>query len=866
MKRAIISKKMVKEMNESIDKKLYSPMIRQYLDIKENYPDTLLFYRVGDFYEMFFNDAIVASKELEIVLTGKDAGVKDRVPMCGVPYHAVNAYLDALSNKGYKVAIVEQTEDPKLAKGLVTRDVIKIVTPGTITDGESLNSKENNYLCSLSIDKERYILSYCDLLTGENYISDLPLNDEILFNELFKLKTKEVVVDKNFNKDILKPLEELTPITISLEEDYGGVSYLKNLSSGLDKAEDKNFNRLINYIIRTQKKTLVHMQKVERIDINGYLKIDLSSRKNLELLETLRFQNKRNTLISVLDKCETAMGSRYLRKCLMNPLIDKEKIERRYDIVDMMRKHYIELQDTKKCLESVYDLERIVGKVAYESVNPKDLLQLKKSLGVVPTIKKLVTKMNIDSYFDFSKDENHYKDLFALLDKSISDDAPYSAKDGGVIKKGYSEQLDELKKINLDSKDYLVSLEAREKERTGIKTLKVGFNKVFGYYIEVSKGAMNQVKDEFGYIRKQTLTTGERFITQELKEKEALILRAEEKMLELDYDLFCQVRNTCKTYSFILQNLAKIISELDMLYSFALVSKENNYVRPKLNNDNELIIKASRHPVIEKYNSNFIPNDVELGKNDAIYLITGPNMSGKSTYMRQVALISIMAQIGSFVPAKEANLPIFDAIYTRIGATDDIVSGESTFMVEMNEVNKALRNATKNSLIIFDEVGRGTATFDGMALAQAILEYISKNIKCKTLFSTHYHELTALEDDLDNLKNVHVTIEEEGGEIVFMHKVMPGAVDKSYGINVAKLANIPLDVILRSEDILYKLEATKTYDGKVLSIKNYQPPMLYDSKTELESIVLNKIKSANIYEMSPIDAMNFLNELKKTLK
>lgn len=853
-------------MYENIDKKMYSPMIRQYLDIKENYPDTLLFYRVGDFYEMFFNDAIVASKELEIVLTGKDAGVKERVPMCGVPFHAVNGYLELLSEKGYKVAIVEQTEDPKNAKGLVTRDVIKIVTPGTITDGDALNSKENNFLCSLSIDKDRYILSYCDLLTGENYISDLPLNEEILFSELFKLKTKEIVLESSFNKELLKPLEDLLPITLSIEDETNGISYLNSLSNDLDKAEEKNFNRLLNYIIRTQKKTLVHMQKVERIDINGYLKIDLSSRKNLELLETLRFQNKKNTLISVIDKCETAMGSRYLRKALLNPLVDKTKIERRYDIIDAMRAHYIELDEIRKYLENVYDLERIVGKISYESVNPKDLLQLKKSLENVPKIKKSIEKMKIDNYFDFNKDLDKYNSLYNLLKRSINDDAPFSAKDGGVIKDGYSEELDELKRINNDSKEYLVNLETKEKERTSIKNLHVGYNKVFGYYIEVSRGSLDLVKDEFGYIRKQTLTTGERFITQELKEKETLILRAEEKLLQLDYELFCQIRNICKDYSYTLQTLAKIISELDMLVSFTKISKENNYVRPVLNTEHKLFIKASRHPVIEKYNNNFIPNDINMDEEDSIYLITGPNMSGKSTYMRQIALISIMAQIGSFVPAKQATLPIFDAIYTRIGASDDIVSGESTFMVEMNEVNKALRNATASSLIIFDEIGRGTATFDGMALAQAILEYISKNIKCKTLFSTHYHELTALEDDLDNLKNVHVSIEEENGEIIFMHKVLSGAVDKSYGINVAKLADIPLDVILRSEDILYKLEASKTYDGKTLSIKNYQPPMLYDSKTELESIALNKIRDANIYELSPIDALNFLNDLKKTLK
>lgn len=853
-------------MYENIDKTLYTPMIRQYLDIKDEYPDTLLFYRVGDFYEMFFNDAIIASKELEIVLTGKDAGVKERIPMCGVPHHAVNAYLDRLSEKGYKVAIVEQVEDPKLAKGIVTREVVKIVTPGTVTEGNSLDEKENNYLVSLSIDKERYILSYCDLSTGENYLTELPINDDVLFAEIIKLKTREIVVGNEFNQNILKPLKAVIPITISIEENSNSVQYLSSLSDGLDKMEEKNFSRLLNYVIRTQKKTLVHMQKVIKYDINGFLKIDLSSRRNLELLETLRFQNKKNTLISVLDKCATAMGSRFLRKNITFPLINQERIEKRFDIIDSMKKNFLETEELKKSLEEVYDLERIVGKISYESANPKDLLQLKRSLSVIPSIRKLISKMKIDNYFDLSSDFEKYQELFKLLECSISPDAPFSAKDGGVIKNGYNEKLDELKNINSDSKEYLLSLEARERERTGIKNLKVGFNKVFGYFIEVSKGNSELVKDEFGYIRKQTLSNAERFITQELKEKETLILRAEEKMLELEYNIFCDIRNKCKEYAYTLQVLSKTLSELDMMQSFTKVTKENNYVRPKLNNEHILEVKNGRHPVIEKYIDSYIPNDVNMNDNTSILLITGPNMSGKSTFMRQVALISIMAQIGCFVPAQSANLPVFDAIFTRIGAADDIVSGQSTFMVEMNEVNNALKYATNDSLILFDEIGRGTATYDGMALAQAILEYLHENINCKTLFSTHYHELTILENDLNHLENVHVSAEDVNGEIVFMHKVKKGAVDKSYGINVAKLANIPLEVVLRAEDILYKLQSGTSVDGKTLSIKNYQPPMLYDSKTEQETIVLDRIKKASIYDMSPLEAMNLLDELKKLLK
>lgn len=856
-------------MYENIDKMQYTPMIRQFLTIKEKYQDMLVFFRLGDFYELFFNDAIIASKELEIVLTGKDAGAKERVPMCGVPHHSVNSYLDKLTEKGYKVAIVEQMEDPSQAKGIVTRDVVKIVTPGTVTEGINLDEKDYNFITTVSRDKDRYILAYCDLTTGENYLTDLPIADDLLHAELLKLKTKEVVVASNFNQNIFLPLKAIIPITISIEDNIDSIDYMESLSNELDKNEKIAFNRLLNYVVNTQKKVLVHMQKVNKYNIKGFMRIDLSSRRNLELLETLRFQNKKNTLVSTLDKCVTAMGSRLLKKNIIFPLIDKDQLNKRYDIIKKMNDSFLETNDLRKELEVVYDLERIVGKVSYESANPKDLLQLRKSLSVLPNIINLSNKIKINEFFKLDYNFDDFKKLYQLLDNAISLDAPFSAKDSGVIKKGYNQELDELNEINLNGKDFLLTIEAKERERTGIKLLKVGYNRVFGYYLEVPKGSIPLVKDEFGFVRKQTLSTGERYITQELKEKESLILRAEEKARELEYQLFVSVRNQCKQYSEMLQKLAKQIALVDMMQSFARVSNENHYVRPILNDEGIIDIKMGRHPVIEinKIGDDlFIPNDLKMNQDDSILLITGPNMSGKSTFMRQTALIAIMAQIGCYVPAAAAKLPIFDAIYTRIGAADDIVSGQSTFMVEMSEVNNALHNATKNSLILFDEIGRGTATYDGMALAQAIIEYIHQNIQCKTLFSTHYHELTVLEDDLEGLQNVHVSAEEVNGEIVFMHKVVKGSVNRSYGVNVAKLANIPLDVILRAEDILHKLEANQTGDKASLSIKNYQAPLLYDSKTEKEVLVLNKIKEANLYNMSPLEVMNLLDELQKSLK
>ena len=857
-------------MYENIDKMQYTPGIRQYLTIKEKYPDMLVLFRLGDFYELFFNDAIVASRELEIILTGKDAGVKERIPMCGVPFHSVNSYIEKLTSRGYKIVIVEQIEDPKTAKGIVKRDVVKIITPGTVTAELNIDEKEYNFISTITRTKDSYILAYSDLTTGENFLTTLPINDDLLHAEILKLKSKEVVVGTDFNKNVLMPLKELVSLTISIEDNVSDVDYLTSLTSDLTKDEKLAFNRLLNYIIGTQMKVLVHMQKVNRYNISGYMQIDYASRRNLELLETIRFQNKKNTLVSTLDKCVTAMGSRYLRKNIIFPLVDLDKLNERYEIVKKLNSDFISSDELRKELGNVYDLERIVGKISYESCNPRDLLQLKRSLGAIPGIINAIKNIKINKYFNLEENKKEFDNLYKIIDDAISPDAPLSPKDSGIIRTGYNAELDELNEINHNGKDFLLKLEAKERERTGIKLLKVGYNRVFGYYLEVPNGSLSLVKDEFGFVRKQTLTTGERFITQELKDKESMILRAEEKALELEYKLFIEVRNECKNYSDILQKLAREISYLDMMQSFSRVSKENNYVMPKLTTDGTLEIIEGRHPVVElsmkSGDNRFVPNDLKMSEDHSILLITGPNMSGKSTYMRETALIVIMAQIGSFVPATSAKLPIFDAIFTRIGAADDIVSGESTFMVEMSEVNNALQNATKNSLILFDEIGRGTATYDGMALAQAIIEYVHEHVKCKTLFSTHYHELTELENDLDHLTNVHVSAEEVNGEIVFMHKVLKGSANKSYGINVAKLARIPLDVILRAEDILRKLEENNIHEHKDLSIKNYQAPLLYDSKTEIEKIVLDKIKEVDLFNMSPIDALNYLDDLQKTLK
>ena len=858
-------------MYENIDKNLYTPMMRQYLEIKENYPDTLVFFRLGDFYEMFFNDAIVASRELEIVLTGRDAGVEnERVPMCGVPHHAVEGYIERLSNKGYKVAIVEQLELPSAGKKIVKRDVVKIVTPGTNIDEKYLDDKASNYIASIEKIEEGYLLSYIELSTGEAYLSSFPNNIELVYNEILKLNIKEIVASKYIDKNIQLTLQKVYGILISICDETEVENYLDSLFECVKKEHITGSKRLMNYIIKTQKRVLVHLQPFKYYNSKDYLRLDNNAVRNLELIESLKGNKFKNNLFSILDKCSTAMGSRFLKKSLLYPLVDIKQITKRHDLIDDFMKNFIIVEDIKKDLIEIYDLERIVGRISYGSLSPKDLIQLKRSIGVLPSIKEKLLKINTKESIDKDNQITTFDELYDILNKSISDDAGFSIKDGGVIKSGFNKELDQIKNISSTNKEFLINLEAREKEKTGIKNLKVGYNKVFGYYIEITKSYLHLVKDEFGYIRKQTTSNSERYITQELKEREALILRSDERSLELEIEIFNQIRDECKKYLGILQKVSKVISEIDMLIALCKIAKTNNYVRPVFSLYDEMEIIDGRHPVIEEFiNSEFIPNDIKLFNNDKVLLITGPNMSGKSTYMRQNALIAIMAQMGSFVPAKYAKLPVFDQIFTRIGSSDDIASGESTFMTEMLEVNYALKNATMRSLIILDEVGRGTATFDGMALAQAIIEYIHFEIGAKTLFSTHYHELTSLEDSLPFLKNVHVeaVVGKNSDDIVFLHKVLDGASDQSYGVNVASLAKMPVSVTTRAKDILSKLLNKNVYDKDILSIKNYSEPQIVE--VEVESNQSKKIRSLinslDVDNMKPLDALLTLAKLKEEI-
>ncbi len=855
-------------MYENIDKNLYTPMMRQYLEIKEQYPDTLVFFRLGDFYEMFFNDALVASRELEIVLTGRDAGTNnDRVPMCGVPHHAVNGYIEKLSMKGYKVAIVEQLEEPKGQK-LVKRDIVKIVTPGTNVDTEYLDEKNNSYLGCLDRLDNNFIFSYIELSTGEAKITVFNSID-LVYGELLKLSIKEIVIPTNFNKVIIQTLSKNYGILPSLSDELDIDEYLVPLLSNLNSDLSKNAKRLLHYVIQTQKRVLVHLKPFEEYTNKDYLRLNESTIRNLEIVETNKGNRFKNNLFVVLDHCQTAMGSRYLKKNLLYPLVDLKKINERLDIIEEFQKNYLHTNDLKKQLQEIYDLERIVGRISYGNLTPKDLLQLRISLGVLPNIKLILSKMKGQTLNKRGIEIDDFEELHKILFKAIDENAGFILKDGGVIKTGYNEELDNIRNVESTNKDYLLNLELREREKTGIKTLKVGYNRVFGYYIEVTKSYLDQIKDEYGYIRKQTTSNSERFITQELKEREALILRSGEMAIELEIKLFNELREICKENTSKLQLLASKISEIDMLISLSDVAKNNNYVRPEFSMYDEMIVKEGRHPVIEAVNNNeFVPNDLVLYNDSKILLITGPNMSGKSTFMRQNALIAIMAQIGSFVPAKQAKLPVFDQIFTRIGSSDNIMSGESTFMVEMLEVNDAIQNATERSLVIFDEVGRGTATFDGMSLAQAIIEYFHNNIGCKTLFSTHYHELTNLSQSLPFLKNVHVeaTAGNDLSDLVFLHKVVEGPSDQSYGINVASLAKIPLEITLRAKDILDKLEKNSKYDSETLSINNYQKPIIID-KTSKELIKLkDELLNADVDNMKPLDALIFLSNLKEKVK
>ncbi len=843
---------------KDVDVSKVTPMMKQYLEIKEKNEDIIIFFRLGDFYEMFFEDAIKVSRELELTLTGKNAGLKEKIPMCGIPHHAANIYIEKLVEKGYKIGICEQLEDPKsVEKGIVKRDLIQIISKGTIIDDESLIEFENNYIGNILDFNHVYVICYTDISTGEINTTLVEHNVSKVVSEVVSIGIKEIIMPSKVDKTIFSLLKNQFKITVSISDE---IEDLKEYEYIYEDIKDIRYigtiKHLLTYINHTQKRNLSHLQKAVIKEDKSFLKMDVHTKRNLELTETLRLKQRNYSLIWLLDKTKTAMGSRMLKNMIENPLIDKEKINQRYDTVATLLREFILKEDLNQALFEVYDLERLSGRVAFGNANAKDLLQLKNSLKVLPTIRDILTKIN------FYKNIEPLNDLYELLEKSIYENPPLSIKEGYLIKDGYNEELDELKDLRKGGKDFVARFEAEEKERTGIKNLRVGYNRVFGYYIEVSKGNAKDIKEEYGYERRQTLANVERFISPILKEKEALILNAEEKIIELEYNLFIEIRDKIKTYIPKLQNIAKTISEIDVLQSFATVAEENHYVRPNLVDTRVVSIIDDRHPVVEKViEGEYVPNDIKMDENTNILLITGPNMAGKSTYMRQLAITVIMAQIGSYVPAKEATLPIFDAIFTRIGASDDLVSGESTFMVEMKEANNAISNATENSLILFDELGRGTATFDGMALAQSIIEYIEKNIRCKTLFSTHYHELTDLSETLKTLKNVHVSAHEEDGNITFLHKIKDGSIDKSYGIHVAKLADLPNSLIERANQIL-KVYENKEQKRDII----VQESLPLDELMKEDSQVEKEIKNLDILNVTPLEALNILYSLKEKIR
>lgn len=843
---------------KDVDLNKITPMMKQYLEIKEKNEDIIIFFRLGDFYEMFFEDAILVSHELELTLTGKNAGLDEKIPMCGIPHHAANVYIEKLVDKGYKIGICEQLEDPSLAKGIVKRDIIQIISKGTIMQDESLKEYENNYIGSLVDYGHSYALCYADISTGEIYSMILEHNVTKTISEIVSIGLKEIIVTDKIDVNIISILKNQFKLVVTISNEISDQKEYEYIYENLtDVRHITAIQLLLTYITNTQKRSLSHLEKVVIKDNKDYLKMDIHTKRNLELTETLRLKQRNYSLIWLLDKTKTAMGSRMLKNMIENPFVNKEEINKRYDMIEILLKEFIKKEELCNYLYEEYDLERLSGKVAFGSANAKDLLQLKTSLKYLPNIKKILEELGFD------KNVEELNDLYELLEKAIYENPPLSIKEGYIIKDGYNEELDELKSLRKGGKDFIARFEEEEKERTGIKNLRVGFNRVFGYYIEVSKGNIDLIKEEYGYERRQTLSNCERYISPILKEKEALILNAEEKIIELEYELFVEIRNKIKEYIPRLQNIAKVISEIDVLQSFATVSEENNYVRPQISDKKEIRLISSRHPVVEKViETEFVSNDIIMDENTCILLITGPNMAGKSTFMRELAISVIMAQIGCFVPASEAKLPIFDAIYTRIGASDDLVSGESTFMVEMKEAANAINHATEHSLILFDELGRGTATFDGMSLAQAIIEYIHTNIKCKTLFSTHYHELTDLDQTLNGLKNVHVSAIEENGNITFLHKVKDGSIDKSYGIHVAKLADLPDNLITRASNIL------KVYENKELKrdVKIQESLPIDDLMKEQKSPVEEELKKINILEVTPMDAMNILYQLKEKIK
>ena len=836
----------------------YTPMMQHYLEIKAKYPDTLVFYRLGDFYEMFFEDARTASHELDLVLTGRNAGVEERVPMCGVPFHAVTGYIQRLINKGYKVAIVEQLEDPADAVGLVKRDVIKVVTPGTIMD-ELTDERASVYLAALSDYRYGYALAICETTTGETKVITLKHDRSLLIQTLISNDVREVVVADDFDVDLKKDIEGETSITVSVCEQTAIDEQYLALCELIEEVHLRQaIGRLLNYLQATQKRSMSHLRPFHYSESDEYLGMDYSTVTNLELIQPSRSNVKAITLYSFLDKTRSAIGSRKLKSWISRPLRSEDKLNQRLDMIDYLNRNFIKREELKEKLSELYDIERIAAKIAYGSANPKDCLRLRKSLEVVEDILGIVAGSKLYPEYDGI---DNCRDVFELLDEALVEDPPLLLSDGGVFKEGYSEQLDEYHRITSDGQSWIAQLEQQEKEKTGIKTLKIGYNRVFGYYIEISKGQVPLVKEERGYTRKQTLTTCERYITQQLKEQEDVILHAQERAIKLESRLFSELTDKLKKRINALQILADCLAVTDAVYGLSVISSGHGYVRPRYSHEGIVDIKAGRHPILDSFKDvRYVANDIYMDNKVSSLIITGPNMGGKSTYMRQCVLLAIMAQIGCYLPAKKAVIPIFDQIFTRIGSSDDILAGQSTFMMEMTEVNYALQNATKDSLIIFDEIGRGTSTYDGMALAQAILEYIDGAIGAKILFSTHYHELTALENSMDHVRNKNVAVEESDGKVTFLYKVKDGKANRSYGIHVAALAKLPEAVIERAKMLLKGFEDTRRHSNDQSQIVMME--VVPNDVREIKDI----LKNVDPNNMTPLEALQLVAQLKGKMK
>lgn len=879
----------------------FTPMMQKYLETKEQYKDCILFYRLGDFYEMFFDDAITVSRELEITLTGKSCGQEERAPMCGVPYHAVDGYLTRLVAKGYKVAICDQVEDPKQAKGLVKREVTRIVTPGTILDAQAIDETKNNYIMCIVYIADRYGVSVADITTGDYFVTELPDGGK-LKDEIYRFMPSEIICNEAFYMSglDLKDLKERFHMAVySLESWYFDdtacreklmehfkVSSLAGLGLSDYDCGVLSAGALLQYLLETQKNDLSHMTRITPYTTGKYMMLDSSTRRNLELCETLREKQKRGSLLWVLDKTKTAMGARMLRKFIEQPLIEKQEILRRLDAVEELKQSAISREEIREYLSPVYDLERLITRITYGTANPRDLTAFAGSLSMLPPIRYLLEEMESSLLKDIYAELDPLEDLCTLVQNAIADEPPLAMKEGGIIRDGYNEEVDTLRRAKSEGKDWLAKLEQDEREKTGIKTLRIKYNKVFGYYLEVTNSYKELVPDY--YTRKQTLANAERYITPELKELEDTILGAEDKLYALEYELYCTIRDAIAAEVKRIQTTAKAIASLDVFSSFALVAERNNYVRPKINESGRIDIKDGRHPVVEQMipNGTFICNDTFLDdKKQRVSIITGPNMAGKSTYMRQAALIVLMAQIGSFVPASGADIGLVDRIFTRVGASDDLASGQSTFMVEMTEVANILRNATSKSLLILDEIGRGTSTFDGLSIAWAVVEYISdsKLLGAKTLFATHYHELTELEGKIDNVNNYCIAVKEKGDDIVFLRKIVKGGADKSYGIQVAKLAGVPDLVIDRAKEIVEELVneditirvSEIAVGGKDSGAKKKAKPKKYDEMdlaqfslfdTVKDDDVLEELKNIDVGNLTPVDALNTIYRLQNKLK